>query len=120
MGNMQSCISYLDDFIRGRIIGSLENTRSVTSVAEEFGICHSIYSRAVKAFQMTEIAVLHFTGGHPQATTVRDGRYIIQLTNRGRCQTCEEITRHIEQTTGRSVSLFTIARRMQIGNLLAL
>ncbi|GFV12079.1 sorting nexin-19 [Trichonephila clavipes] len=41
------CINrrHLDAFTRGRIIGKLEEGRSVTSVAAEFGIAHSIVSR---------------------------------------------------------------------------
>ncbi|GFW21351.1 transposable element Tcb2 transposase [Trichonephila clavipes] len=41
MANNQSVRRHLDAFIRGRNIGKLEEGRSVTSVAEEFGIAHS-------------------------------------------------------------------------------
>ncbi|GFT22492.1 DDE_3 domain-containing protein [Trichonephila clavipes] len=34
---------HLDDFTRGRIIGKLEEGRSVTSVAAEFGIAHRLH-----------------------------------------------------------------------------
>ncbi|GFU32337.1 transposable element Tcb2 transposase [Trichonephila clavipes] len=43
----------LDDFTRGRIIGKLEEGRTVTSVAAKFGINKSVVSRALKAFQTT-------------------------------------------------------------------
>ncbi|GFU34671.1 transposable element Tcb2 transposase [Trichonephila clavipes] len=42
MANNQSVRRHMDDFTRGRIIGKLEEGRSVTSVAAEFGIAHSI------------------------------------------------------------------------------
>ncbi|GFW71553.1 hypothetical protein TNCV_2309881 [Trichonephila clavipes] len=42
--NNQSVRRHLDAFTRGRIIGKLEEGRSVTSVAAEFGIAHSIIS----------------------------------------------------------------------------
>ncbi|GFY01391.1 uncharacterized protein TNCV_849991 [Trichonephila clavipes] len=45
MANNQSVRRHLDAFTRGRIIGKLEEGRSVTSVAAEFGIAHSIVSR---------------------------------------------------------------------------
>ncbi|GFU04792.1 uncharacterized protein TNCV_797681 [Trichonephila clavipes] len=45
MVNIQSVRRHLDAFTRGRIIGKLEEGRSVTSVAAEFGIAHSIVSR---------------------------------------------------------------------------
>ncbi|GFW45364.1 transposable element Tcb1 transposase [Trichonephila clavipes] len=41
MANNQSGRRHLDAFTRGRIIGKLEEDRSVTSVAAEFGIAHS-------------------------------------------------------------------------------
>ncbi|GFU32246.1 HTH_Tnp_Tc3_2 domain-containing protein [Trichonephila clavipes] len=41
MANNQSVRRHLDAFTRGRIIGKLEEGRSVTSVAAEFGIAHS-------------------------------------------------------------------------------
>ncbi|GFW44929.1 transposable element Tc3 transposase [Trichonephila clavipes] len=45
MANNQSVRRHLDAFTRARIIGKLEEGRSVTSVAAEFGIAHSIVSR---------------------------------------------------------------------------
>ncbi|GFW15792.1 transposable element Tc3 transposase [Trichonephila clavipes] len=45
--------NHLDDFTRGRTIGNLEEGRTVTSVAAEFGINKSVVSRAWKAFQTT-------------------------------------------------------------------
>ncbi|GFT01101.1 hypothetical protein TNCV_4054911 [Trichonephila clavipes] len=41
----------LDDFTRGRINGKLEEGRSLTRVAEEFGINKSVFSHAWKTFQ---------------------------------------------------------------------
>ncbi|GFV57581.1 uncharacterized protein TNCV_4399371 [Trichonephila clavipes] len=38
--------NHLDDFTRGRMIGKLEEGRTVTSVTAEFGINKSIDSRA--------------------------------------------------------------------------
>ncbi|GFT90922.1 transposable element Tcb2 transposase [Trichonephila clavipes] len=45
--------NHLDDFTRGRMIGKLQEGRTVTSVAAEFGINKSVVSRAWKAFQTT-------------------------------------------------------------------
>ncbi|GFS98838.1 transposable element Tcb2 transposase [Trichonephila clavipes] len=45
MANNQSVRRHLDAFTRGRIIGKLEEGRSVTSVAAEFGIDYSIARR---------------------------------------------------------------------------
>ncbi|GFV06568.1 transposable element Tcb2 transposase [Trichonephila clavipes] len=45
MANNQSVRRHLDAFTRGRIIGKLEEGRSVTSVAAQYGIAHSIARR---------------------------------------------------------------------------
>ncbi|GFU69340.1 transposable element Tcb1 transposase [Trichonephila clavipes] len=57
MANNQSVRGHLDAFTRGRIIGKLEEGRSVTSVAAEFGIAHSILSRLWRQFQTTGTAI---------------------------------------------------------------
>ncbi|GFW60831.1 hypothetical protein TNCV_2672521 [Trichonephila clavipes] len=57
MANNQSVRRHLDAFTRGRIIGKLEEGRSVTSVAAVFGIAHSIVSRLWRQFQTTGTAI---------------------------------------------------------------
>ncbi|GFT54433.1 transposable element Tcb2 transposase [Trichonephila clavipes] len=75
--------NHLDDFTRGRMIGKLEEGRTVTSVAAEFGINKSVVSRAWKAFQTTDTAVRKIGGGRPRTTTAGDDRYIILQAKRG-------------------------------------
>ncbi|GFW52227.1 transposable element Tcb2 transposase [Trichonephila clavipes] len=94
MANNKSVRRHLDAFTRGRIIGKLEEGRSVTSVAAEFGIAHSIVSRLWRQFQTTGTAIW--------------GR-----------QTAGEIARHTTQATGRLISRFTVARRLHGGGLFA-
>ncbi|GFT19213.1 transposable element Tcb2 transposase [Trichonephila clavipes] len=55
----------------------LEEGRSVTSVAAEFGIAHSIVSRLWRQFQTTETAIRGFSSGHPRGTTPADDRHIV-------------------------------------------
>ncbi|GFY29976.1 transposable element Tc3 transposase [Trichonephila clavipes] len=74
MANNQSVRRHLDAFTRGRIIGKLEEGRSVTSVAAEFGIAHSIVSRLWKQFQTTGTAIRGFSSGRPRGTTPSDDR----------------------------------------------
>ncbi|GFV86833.1 transposable element Tc3 transposase [Trichonephila clavipes] len=61
--NNQSVRRHLDAFTRGRILGKLEEGRSVTSVAAEFGIAHSIVSRLWTQFQTTGTAIRVFSSG---------------------------------------------------------
>ncbi|GFV93078.1 transposable element Tcb2 transposase [Trichonephila clavipes] len=74
MANNQSVRQHLDAFTRGRIIGKLEEGRSVTGVAAEFGIAHSIVSRLWRQFQTTGTAIRGFSSGRPRGTTPADER----------------------------------------------
>ncbi|GFV48725.1 transposable element Tcb2 transposase [Trichonephila clavipes] len=119
MANNQSVRRHLDAFTRGRIIGKLEEGRSVTSVAAEFGIAHSIVSRLWRQFQTTGTAIRGFSSGRPRETTPADDRYIVLQARRNRRQTAGEIARHTTQVTGRPISRFTVARRLHGGGLFA-
>ncbi|GFU56479.1 transposable element Tcb1 transposase [Trichonephila clavipes] len=104
-------------FYQGRIIGKLEEGRSVTSVAAEFGIAHSIISRLWRQFQTTGTAIRGFSSGRPRGITPADDRYIVLHARRNRRQTAGEIARHTTQATGRPISRFTVARRLHGGGL---
>ncbi|GFS69587.1 transposable element Tcb1 transposase [Trichonephila clavipes] len=119
MANNQSVRRHLDTFTRGRIIGKLEECRSVTSVAAEFGIAHSIASRLWRQFKTTETAIRGFSSGRPRGTTPADEWYIVLQARRNRRQTAGEIARHTTQATGRPISRFTVARRLHVGSLFA-
>ncbi|GFV25459.1 HTH_Tnp_Tc3_2 domain-containing protein [Trichonephila clavipes] len=120
MANNQSVRRHLDAFTRGRIIGKLEEGRSETSVAAEFGIAHSIVSRLWRQFQTTGTAIRGFSSGRPRGTTPADDRYIVLQARRNRRQTAGEIARHTTQATGRPISRFTVTRRLHSGGLFAL
>ncbi|GFW09529.1 transposable element Tcb2 transposase [Trichonephila clavipes] len=87
--------NHLDDFTRGRMIGKLEEGRTVTSVAAEFGINKSVVSRAWKAFQTTGTAVRKVGGGLPRTTTAGDDRYIILQAKRGRRQSASVVAQQL-------------------------
>ncbi|GFU72565.1 uncharacterized protein TNCV_729741 [Trichonephila clavipes] len=44
---------HIDDFMRGRIIGKIEEGRKITDVSREFDIAHSVVSRLWKSFKTT-------------------------------------------------------------------
>ncbi|GFX51678.1 transposable element Tcb2 transposase [Trichonephila clavipes] len=104
--------NHLDDFTRGRMIGKLEEGRTVTSVAAEFGINKSVVSCAWKGFQTTVTVVRKVGGGRPRTTNTGDDRYIILQTKRGRRQSTSVIAQQLSTATGRQVSWFTVARRL--------
>ncbi|GFW33358.1 transposable element Tc1 transposase [Trichonephila clavipes] len=97
----------------------LEEGRSVTSVAAELGIAHSIVSRLWRQFQTTGTAIRGFSSGRPRGTTPADDRYIVLQARRNRPQTAGEIARHATQATGRPILRFTVTRRLHGGGLFA-
>ncbi|GFX45136.1 transposable element Tcb2 transposase [Trichonephila clavipes] len=104
--------NHLDDFTRGRMIGKLEEGRTVTSVAAEFGSNKSVVSLAWKAFQTTGTAIRKVGGGRPRTTTAGDDRYIILQAKRDRRQSASVIDQQLSTATGRQVSRFTVSRRL--------
>ncbi|GFW59366.1 HTH_Tnp_Tc3_2 domain-containing protein [Trichonephila clavipes] len=102
-----------------RIIGKLEEGHTVTSVAAEFGIAHSIISRLWRQFQTTGTAIRGFSSGRTRGTTPADARYIVLQARRNRRQTAGEVAIHTTQATGRPISRFTVARRLHGGGLFA-
>ncbi|GFU79451.1 transposable element Tcb2 transposase [Trichonephila clavipes] len=96
MANNQSVRRHLDAFTRGRIIGKLEEGRSVTRTT-----------------------MWGFSSGRPRGTTPADDRYIVLQARRNRRQTAGKIARHTTQATGRPISRFTVARRLHGGGLFA-
>ncbi|GFU43526.1 transposable element Tcb2 transposase [Trichonephila clavipes] len=48
---------HINDFMRGRIIGKIEEGRKITDVAREFDIAHSVVSRLWKSFKTPGIQV---------------------------------------------------------------
>ncbi|GFW70663.1 transposable element Tcb2 transposase [Trichonephila clavipes] len=53
---------HIDDFMRGRIIGRIEEGRKITDVAREFDIAHSVVSRLWKLFIKLLECVVNGTG----------------------------------------------------------
>ncbi|GFX79415.1 transposable element Tcb2 transposase [Trichonephila clavipes] len=92
--------NHLDDITRGRMIGKLEEGRTVTSVAAELGINKSAVSRTWKAFQTTGTAVRKVGGGRPRTTTAGDDRYITLKAKRGRRQSASVIAQQLSTATG--------------------
>ncbi|GFT27749.1 transposable element Tc3 transposase [Trichonephila clavipes] len=97
MANNQSVTRHLDAFNRGRIIGKLEEGRSVTSVAAEFGIAHIIVFTTLETISNYRNSYPGFSSGRPRGTTPADDRYIVLQARRNRRQTAGEIARHTAQ-----------------------
>ncbi|GFX28441.1 transposable element Tcb2 transposase [Trichonephila clavipes] len=68
---------HIDDFMRDRIIGKIEEGRKITDVAREFDIAHSVVSRLWKSFKTTGMCSRRHWGGRVRSTTPAEDRYII-------------------------------------------
>ncbi|GFW48893.1 transposable element Tcb2 transposase [Trichonephila clavipes] len=55
---------HIDDFMRGRFIGKIEEGRKITDVAREFDNAHSVVSRLWKSFKTTGMCSRRHAGGH--------------------------------------------------------
>ncbi|GFY06705.1 transposable element Tcb2 transposase [Trichonephila clavipes] len=111
--------NHLDNFTLGRMIRKLEEGRTDTNVAADFGINKSVVSRSSKTFQTTGIGVRKVGGGRLR-TTAGDDRYIILQVKRDRHELASAIAQRLCTATGRQVSRFTVARRFHKGGLFAL
>ncbi|GFT60003.1 uncharacterized protein TNCV_2686881 [Trichonephila clavipes] len=67
---------YLDDFLRGRIIGGLECGRTQLEVSEQLGIAQSVLSRLWQRFQDYGNVKRCYSIGRPRVTTPNDDWYI--------------------------------------------
>ncbi|GFU66081.1 hypothetical protein TNCV_4480271 [Trichonephila clavipes] len=68
---------HIDDFMRGRIIGNIEEGRKVTDVAREFDIAHSVVSRLWKSFKTTGKCSRRHEGGRVKKYDACKKRYIV-------------------------------------------
>ncbi|GFX27152.1 transposable element Tcb2 transposase [Trichonephila clavipes] len=87
---------HIDDFMRGRIIGKIEEGRKITDVAREFDIAHSVVSRLWKSFQ----------------TTGKCSRRHGELVS-------EQVANQFLAALGKQISRKTVARRLRGGGLYA-
>ncbi|GFT65833.1 uncharacterized protein TNCV_2128921 [Trichonephila clavipes] len=73
---------HINDFMRKRIIGKIEEGRKVTDVPREFDIAHSVVSRLWKSFKATGMCRRH-GGCRVKSTTPAEDRYIYQQKGTG-------------------------------------
>ncbi|GFX91853.1 transposable element Tc1 transposase [Trichonephila clavipes] len=86
---------HIDDFMRGRIIGKIEEGRKITDVAREFDIAHSVVSRLWK-------------------------RQIYRpISKRNRRTTAQQVENQFLAASGKQISRKTVARRLREGGLYA-
>ncbi|GFV28254.1 transposable element Tcb1 transposase [Trichonephila clavipes] len=110
---------HIDDFMRGRIIGKIEEGRKITHVAREFDIAHSVVSRLWKSFKTTGMCSRRHGGGRVRSTTPAEGRYIVLSAKRNRRTTAQQVANQFLAASGKQISRKTVARRLRGGGLYA-
>ncbi|GFW81192.1 transposable element Tcb2 transposase [Trichonephila clavipes] len=81
---------HIDDFMRGRIIGKIEEGRKITDVAREFDIAHSVVSRMWKSFKTTGMCSRRHGGGRVRSTKPAEDTYIVLSAKRNRRTTAQQ------------------------------
>ncbi|GFX42842.1 transposable element Tc1 transposase [Trichonephila clavipes] len=110
---------HIDDFMRGRIIGKIEEERKITGVAREFDIAHSVVSRLWKSFKTTGMCSRRHGRGRVRSTTPAEDRYIVLSAKRDRRTTAQQVANQILAASGKQISRKTVARRLRGGGLYA-
>ncbi|GFU14561.1 transposable element Tcb2 transposase [Trichonephila clavipes] len=110
---------HIDDFMRGRIIGKIEEGRKITDVAKEFDITHSVVSRLWKSFKTTAMCSRRHGGGRVRSTTPAKERYNVLLAKRYRRKTAQQVANQFLVASGKQISRKTVARRLRGGGLYA-
>ncbi|GFX56495.1 HTH_Tnp_Tc3_2 domain-containing protein [Trichonephila clavipes] len=82
---------HIDDFMRGRNIGKIEEGRKITDVAREFDIALSVVSRLWKSFKTTGMCSRRQGGGRVRGTTPAEDRYIVRSAKRNRRTTAQQV-----------------------------
>ncbi|GFU67831.1 transposable element Tcb1 transposase [Trichonephila clavipes] len=105
--------------MRGRIIGKIEEKRTITDVARKFDIAHSFVSRLWKSFKTTGMCIRRHGGGRVRITTPAEDRYIVLSAKRNRRTTAQEVANQFLAASGKQISRKTVARRLRGGGLYA-
>ncbi|GFV88416.1 HTH_Tnp_Tc3_2 domain-containing protein [Trichonephila clavipes] len=110
---------HIEDFMRGRIIGKIEEERKITDVAREFDIAHSVVSRLWKSFKTTGMCSRQHGGGRVRSTTPAEDRHIVLSAKRNRRTTAQQVANQFLAASGKQISRKTVARRLRGGGLYA-
>ncbi|GFV31265.1 transposable element Tcb2 transposase [Trichonephila clavipes] len=108
---------HIDDFMRGRIIGKIEEGRKITDVAREIDIAHSVVSRLWKSFKTSGMCSRRHDAGRVRSTTPAEDRYIVLSAKRNRRTTAQQVANQFLAASGKQISRKTVARHESRFNL---
>ncbi|GFU64810.1 hypothetical protein TNCV_2003031 [Trichonephila clavipes] len=104
---------HIDDFMRGRIIGKIEEGRKITDVAREFDIAHSVVSRLWKSFKTTGMCSRRHGEVVLEVRRLQRDRIYRPISKRNRRTTAQQVANQFLAASGKQISRKTVARRLR-------
>ncbi|GFU79063.1 hypothetical protein TNCV_4548071 [Trichonephila clavipes] len=95
---------HIDDFMRGRSIGKIEEGRKITDVAREFDIAHSVVSRLWKSFKTTGMCSRRHGEVVLELRRLQKTRYIVLSAKRNRRTTAQRVANQFLAASGKQIS----------------
>ena len=81
-------------------------------VAAQFGVSHSVISRAWTRYQQTGRVNRRHVGGRHRATTAAQDRYLITSAARNRFSNATRLQRNLREASGTTISTQTVRNRL--------
>ncbi|GFX02840.1 transposable element Tcb2 transposase [Trichonephila clavipes] len=110
---------HIDDFMRGRIIGKIEEGRKITDVVREFDIAHSVVSRLWKSFKTTGMCSRRHGEVVLEVRRLQKTDISSYQQKRNRRTTAQQVANQFLAASGKKISRKTVARRLRGGGLFA-
>ncbi|GFS90115.1 HTH_Tnp_Tc3_2 domain-containing protein [Trichonephila clavipes] len=110
---------HIDDFMRGRIIGRIEEGRKITDVARAFGIAHSVVSRLWKSFKTTGMCSRRHGEVVLEVRRLQKTDISSYQQKRNRRTTAQQVGNQFLAASGKQISRKTVGRRLTGGGLYA-
>ncbi|GFU62551.1 hypothetical protein TNCV_1313871 [Trichonephila clavipes] len=106
---------HIDDFMRGRIIGKIEEGQKITDVAREFDIAHSVVSRLWKSFKITVMCSRRHGEVVLEVRRLQKTDISSYQQKRNRRTTAQQVENQFLAASGKQISRKTVARRLRGG-----
>ncbi|GFV56711.1 transposable element Tcb2 transposase [Trichonephila clavipes] len=106
-------------FMKGRIVGMLESSRSQTEVSRILNVDQSAITRLRHRFQRTGDVTRQPVSGRPRVTTPREDRYLVISARRQKGSTAGALGSALTVATGVRISRQIVYRRLNHGGLYA-
>ncbi|GFU95397.1 transposable element Tcb2 transposase [Trichonephila clavipes] len=109
---------HIDNFMRGRIIGKIEEGRKITNVARSSTSLTTLFHGCGSHLKLLE-CVVDGTGGRVRSTTPAEDRYIVLSAKRNRRTTAQQVAKSVSCCLRKADLPKTVARRLRGGGLYA-